>query len=203
MSMIDINQNETPEDIPLMAAVAAGDEKAFRVLVEKYWRSVYFNTLSLVKSTPAAQELTQDIFLKIWLQRDKLAAVENFRNYIYVVGRNQVIAALRKKITETISIHADAIREDILVPDLQLEGKDAYKILLEGIEHLTPQQRQIFHMSRMEGLSHEQIARQLDLSKNTVKVHMVAALNFLRTWLYQRLGHLPLAILLWLLSENI
>jgi RNA polymerase sigma-70 factor (ECF subfamily) len=199
--MTDINQNEISEERQLLAAVAAGNEKAFRTLVEKYWSPVYFNTLALVKSAAVAQELTQDILLKIWLQRDKLETVENFRTYIYVVGRNQVIAALRKKITETASIDAETIREDIQVPDLQLEGKDAYKVLLEGIEHLTPQQRLIFSMSRMEGLSHEQIARQLNLSKNTVKVHMVNALNFLRTWLYNRLGYLPLTVLLWL-SHN-
>lgn len=200
--MADNNQNEIAAEKELLEAVAAGSEKAFRRLVEQYWRHVYFNVLTLVKSAETAQELTQDIFLKIWLQRDKLSAVTNFRTYIYVVARNQVISALRKKITGTVAIDASVIREDILLPDLQMEGKDAYRVLKEGIEQLTPQQRLIFNLSRAEGLSHEQIAERLNISKNTVKVHLVLALNTLRTWFRNRLDYLPLALLIWLMEKK-
>ena len=191
--MSDINQDGTLDERQLLAAIAAGDEKAFRIMVEAYWSRVYYNTLTLVKSPATAQDLTQDIFLKIWLQRDKLSEVESFKSYIYVVGRNQVINALRKKIVETAAADTLALREDLLMPDLQLEGKDAYRVLMEGVERLTPQQKLIFKMSRIEGLSHEDIARKLGLSKNTVKVHMVIALNFLRGWL-RDLGYLSLLL---------
>ena len=191
--MSDINQDGTLDERQLLAAIAAGDEKAFRIMVEAYWSRVYYNTLTLVKSPATAQDVTQDIFLKIWLQRDKLSEVESFKSYIYVVGRNQVINALRKKIVETAAADTLALREDLLMPDLQLEGKDAYRMLMEGVERLTPQQKLIFKMSRIEGLSHEDIARKLGLSKNTVKVHMVIALNFLRGWL-RDLGYLSLLL---------
>lgn len=177
------NENENPEDErQLLRAAAAGDEKAFRKLIEAHWSRVYFNTLALIKSHAVAQELTQDIFLKLWIQRDKLASVESLKHYIYVIGRNQVLDSLRKKIVQTTSVTEETMVEDLLLPDLQLEGKDAYRIILEGMERLTPQQKLIFRLSRIDGLSHEQIAQQLNLSKNTVKVHMVVALNFLRTW---------------------
>lgn len=195
--MTEIHQNDIEGERQILEAVAAGDEKAFRTLVEGYWSRVYFNTLTLVKSTAVAQDLTQDIFLKIWLQREKLREVQNFSNYIYVVGRNQVIAALRKKIIDTAAADTAALREDLLSPDLRLEGKDAYKMLMEGVERLTPQQKLVFRLSRLEGLSHEEIAQQLGLSKNTVKVHMVIALNFLRGWL-RDLGYLSLAFFFFL-----
>ena len=194
--MIDINQDGASDERSTLAAVAAGDEKAFRTLVDAYWSRVYFNTLTLVKSPAVGQDLTQDIFLKIWLQRERLTEVVSFKNYIYVVGRNQVIAALRKKIIETADADMAMLREDMQAPDVQLEGKDAYRVLMEGVERLTPQQKIIFKMSRLEGLSHEQIAQNLGLSKNTVKVHMVIALNFLRGWL-RDLGYLSLLILLY------
>lgn len=193
--MTDINQDVAADERRILAAVAGGDEKAFRTLVDAYWSRVYFNTLTLVKSPAVAQDLTQDIFLKIWLQRERLTDVVNFKSYIYVVGRHQVIAALRKKIIETADADMTMLREDMQAPDVQLEGKDAYRLLLEGIERLTPQQKIIFKMSRLEGLSHEQIAQNLGLSKNTVKVHMVIALNFLRGWL-RDLGYLSLFIFL-------
>ena len=72
-----------------------------------------------------------------------------------------------------------------------IAGRDyqirAIRAVLEGIEQLSPRQKLIFRMSRIEGLSHEEIADRLQLSKNTVKVHMVIALNFMRTWLKDRL----------------
>jgi len=194
--MTDINQDGVPDERQVLAAVAAGDEKAFRVLVEAYWSRVYYNTLTLVKTPAVAQDLTQDIFLKIWLQRNRLPEVESFKKYVYVVGRNQVIAALRKKILETADADVTALREDLQAPDLRLEGKDAYKMLMEGVERLTPQQKLIFKLSRLDGLSHEQIAQKLGLSKNTVKVHMVIALNFLRGWL-RDLGYLSLLFFLY------
>ncbi|HEY8968186.1 MAG TPA: RNA polymerase sigma-70 factor [Puia sp.] len=193
--MTEVNQDGAPDERRTLAAAAEGDEKAFRTLVDDYWGRVYFNTLTLVKSPAVAQDLTQDIFLKIWLQRERLAEVVSFKNYIYVVGRHQVIAALRKKIIETADADLAMLREDMQAPDAQLEGKDAYRLLMEGVERLTPQQKIIFKMSRLEGLSHEQIARKLGLSQNTVKVHMVLALNFLRGWL-RDLGYLSLFILL-------
>jgi RNA polymerase sigma-70 factor (ECF subfamily) len=194
--MTDINQDGAPDERQVLIAVAAGDKKAFQVLVEAYWSRVYYNTLTLVKTPVVAQDLTQDIFLKIWLQRDRLPEVENFKNYLYVVGRNKVIAAMRKKILETADADMTALREDLHAPDLWLEGKDAYKMLMEGVERLTPQQKLIFKLSRLEGLSHEQIAQKLGLSKNTVKVHMVIALNFLRGWL-RDLGYLSLLFFLY------
>lgn len=193
--MSDTNQDVALYERHLLTAIAAGDEKAFRVMVEAYWNRVYYNTLTLVKTPAMAQDLTQDIFLKIWLQREKLTAVENFKSYIYVVGRNQVINALRKKIMESAIDDMHALREDMQAPDLQLEEKDVYRVLMEGVEKLTPQQKLIFKMSRIEGLTHEDIAKRLGLSKNTVKVHMVIALNFLRGWL-RDLGYLTLLIFL-------
>jgi RNA polymerase sigma factor (sigma-70 family) len=189
---------EYPEnDRQLLDKVAAGDEMAYRHLVELCWARVYFNTLTLVKSPTVAQELTQDILLKLWLQRDKLATVENLRTWLFVIGRHQVVSALRKKIIETVSLDPNNEQDlqdlqnlqdlrhlqDLHLPHLEVERKDIYAIILQGVARLTPQQQTIFKMSRLEGLSHDEIAKRLQLSKNTIKVHIVAALNTLRTWL--------------------
>jgi RNA polymerase sigma-19 factor, ECF subfamily len=167
----------------LLDAIAKGDQNAFRQLVELYWSRVFGNSLALLKSAATAQELTQDIFMKVWTQREKLATVAHFKQYIYVVGRNLVLSSLRKKVIGTINEEGQDIVESVLLPDLQLEFKETYKLVLDGVEALTPQQKLIFRMSRMEGLSHEEIAGKLRISKNTVKVHMVVALNFLRTYI--------------------
>ena len=169
------------EERQLMLAVAAGDSKSFRTLVDIFWSRVYGNTLTLVKSPQIAEEITQDIFLKIWQQKERLSEVQSFKHYIYVVGRNQVISQLRKKIAGKLEEPADVL-EDRLKPDAQLEYKETYQLIMEGIARLTPQQQLVFKMSRLEGLSYEEIGRRTGLSKNTVKGHMVLALNILRIY---------------------
>lgn len=176
------------EDLQLLHSVAEGDSRAFRTLVDVHWRRVYGNTLALVKSPQVAQEITQDIFLKIWIHRERLKDVNSFAEYIYVVGRNHVVSALRKKIAKICEEPEDII-EDQLVPDKQMQYKETYQLIMEGMEQLTPQQQLIFKMSRLEGLSYMDIAAKLNLSKNTVKGHMVLALNFLRTFIRNKLGH--------------
>lgn len=176
------------EERQLLNSVGEGDASAFRTLVDLHWRRVYGNSLTLVKSPQIAQEITQDIFLNIWMHRERLKEVHSFTEYIYVVGRNQVISALRKKVAKICEEPKDLL-EDQLVPDKQMQYKETYKLVMEGMARLTPQQQLIFKMSRLEGLSYMDIATRLNLSKNTVKGHMVLALNFLRTFIRDQLGH--------------
>jgi RNA polymerase sigma-70 factor (family 1) len=193
-------RNILPEEERLLLnSVAAGDHRAFRMLVDIFWSRVYGNALTIVKSPQAAEEITQDIFLKIWQQKEKLYEVQSFKHYIYVVGRNQVISQLRKKMAGKLEEPGD-ILEECLMPDEQLQYKETYRLALEGIGKLTPQQQLVFKMSRLEGLSYAEIGSRLGLSKNTVKGHMVLALNFLR--IYFR-DHANITIAFFLLLQPI
>jgi RNA polymerase sigma-70 factor (family 1) len=187
------------EERQLLHSVAAGDNRAFRMLVDIFWSKVYGNVLTIVKSPQTAEEITQDIFLKIWQQKEKLYEVQSFKHYIYVVGRNQVISQLRKKMAGKLAEPSD-ILEERLTPDEQLQYKETYRLVLEGIAKLTPQQQLVFKMSRLEGMSYEEIGGRLGLSKNTVKGHMVLALNFLR--MYFR-DHANFTITCFLLLQSI
>lgn len=167
-----------------MQNIATGDERAFNELVRCYHAKVFYHALTFTKSYAEAEEITQDIFLKIWELREKLPPIDRFKDYLYILGRNQIISSMRKRAARTET--PQEFQLDVsLSPDKQYELKEINTLILNGIDHLTPQQKAVFKMSRLEHLSHEQIAERLNISRHAVNWHMVKALNFLRQYLAQ------------------
>ena len=170
----------------LLLSVSRGEEKAFRELVDQYWWPVYYNVLTLTKSTATAQELTQDIFLKLWQKREQLADVRDFMAYVYVVGRNQVFSAMRKKIRAAEPHLPEDLAETTHLPELSLEYKETWQAVLRAVDSMPAKQQQVFRMSRIEGMSNHDIVERTGLSLSAVKWHIVAGLNTVRIFLASR-----------------
>jgi RNA polymerase sigma-70 factor (ECF subfamily) len=179
-----------------LLATSKGDQAAFACLLRSHWSRVYGQALTYLKSAEWAQELTQDIFLKIWSARERLPEVEQFSDYLFIISRNELISALRKKGKE-FSEQSFEPEELIWRPDLQLQHKELYVSILTLIDQLPPVRKKIFMMSRMEGKSYEEIALLHGISRNGVKDHIVKALNYLRT----HLGRIDPKLLLLVLSQ--
>ncbi|HEV8084031.1 MAG TPA: sigma-70 family RNA polymerase sigma factor [Chitinophagaceae bacterium] len=177
-------QGSTYNESELLIQVASGEQKAFTILVDYYWNKVYSHALAYSKSVTRAQEITQDIFLKVWHKREALTEVRDFKSYLFILGKHHIISSMRKKLESLTGEDLLETREDILIPDQQLEYKETWNRVLEGIEKLPAVRKVIFKKSRFEGLSYEEIATSRNISKNTVKEHIVLALNFLRTYVY-------------------
>lgn len=179
----------------LLLRVASGEEKAFRELVDGYWWPVYYNVLTLTKSTVTAQELTQDIFLKLWEKKEQLAEVRNFMRFVYVVGKNHVLSAMRKKILTTEPGVPENLLEMNHLPDLSLEYKETWQAVLRAIDSMPAKQQQVFRMSRIEGMSNNEIVERTGLSLSAVKWHIVAGLNTVRIFLASHTGEFLLIVL--------
>lgn len=191
-----MNQNPSHTEKELLIGVAAGNEEAFSRLVNLYRNKVFSHALTFVKSYEEAEEITQDIFVKVWVNRHRLPEVKDFKNYLFILGRNHLVSAIRKKVMDTTTNDDEEdIPGTLLLPDHQVEYKETYRHLINGLEQLPPQQKAVFTLSRMENLSHGEIAERLGISKRTVKFHLVQALNFLREYL----RYPGLLTLLWLL----
>ena len=156
---------------------------AFRMLVDRYWTRVYGHALTYAKSLPAAEEMTQDVFMDIWNSREKLPDIEHFPNYLFIVTRNRLLKVIRKRLEETAFLEDVHPAEDIWLPDHQAEYREVHTLLMQGISRLPPVRRQVFTMSRLEGKGYDQIGEALQISRNTVKEHIVKALNFLRHYM--------------------
>ena len=179
----------------LIRLVAEDDEGAFTSLLRHFWNKVYTQANVYLKSAHLAQELTQDVFVKVWAARANLLGVNNFSSYLFIITRNEIISTLRKKEHEHVT-PAETLQEDGWIPDLQLQYKESYQLLLEGIEALPPVRSQVFKMSRLEGLSYDEIGTRLNISRNGVKDHIVKALLFLRTHLSTHTSNMLMLLML-------
>lgn len=159
-----------------------GDESAFLQLYNKYWNRIYLLALTYLKSTELAQDIVQDVFLKVWDQRESFRTVQQPGSFIYIMGRNAVINAFRKKVSNdrVVEEPADYIPDNFLLPNQILDLKQLRERLDAAINHLPPQQHLIIKLSREEGLTHKEIAERLGIEKSTVKNHVIRALNTLR-----------------------
>ena len=159
-----------------------------------FWNKVYTQAITYLKSAEQAQEITQDVFIKIWEGRNRLSEIENFSDYLFIISRNQVISALRKKGENLLAV-PDELEEPLLRPDSQLHYKESYNKILHLIEQLPPTRKKVFTMSRLEGKSYDEIGAMLSISRNGVKDHIVKALNYLRSRLKET-DEKPLIIIL-------
>jgi RNA polymerase sigma-70 factor (family 1) len=169
-------------DIDNINRLKAGDSMAFTKVYDQYSEKVYRLAFRFLKDREQSEEIVQETFINLWLSREKLDAEGNIWLYLYVIGRNLSLNALRQvhksadltgKLLQHINVAHNETEEDILAHDLEIYTE---KI----IEKLPRQQQVIFKLSRVEGLSHKEIAEQLHISPNTVRNHMVEALKTLR-----------------------
>ncbi|WP_341837604.1 RNA polymerase sigma-70 factor [Chitinophaga pollutisoli] len=165
----------------LLRETAAGNEVAFAALFDQYWAGVYAHILSFLKNAAHAEEITQDIFLKLWENRQRLPALESFRNFLFIVTRNRIFSELRKKKELPAEPENFLLEEPQMVPDRQLDYKEFYHQVMEAIEQLPAQKKRVFKMYRMEQMSRQEIMRETGLSYGTVNQYLVEAVTFLKS----------------------
>jgi RNA polymerase sigma-70 factor (ECF subfamily) len=172
----------------LLLRVADGDQRAYRILFDRYWDLMYANALHFTKSPEWAKDLAQEIFMKIWMMRDKLPAVERFEAYLFTVSKNMILDELRK--LQHSPKHADFFETYFTAtenePAQLTELKDLEKDLHKAIDQLPLQMQTAFKLSRFEGLTHEQIARQMSISRVTSQNYIARAILNIRKYLASR-----------------
>lgn len=177
--------------------IAAGDEIAYKQVFDRHWNKIYQVALSFLKSPEQAQDAVQLVFIKLWEKREKLPAVENFDAWLFIMARNTIVNFMQQKAFTVIE--ADILPEDYLTPQSLLEYKQTATFIQEAIRQLPPQQTLIFRLSREQGLTHAEIARELNIAQATVKSHIIRALNSIREYVRLHSGNTLLVI--WLLAE--
>jgi RNA polymerase sigma-70 factor (family 1) len=162
------------EENKLLHLIANGDEKAFGVVFKRYNDLLGSHIFRITNSHELAQEVVQDIFLKIWLNRTELIHIQNFKAYLYVLSKNHALNCLKRVAMERVIITNLSPKED-LQQDEVAEENEKYLLFDEAIDQLPPQQRKVYLMSRHERLRYAEIASRLNISTETVKKYLQIA----------------------------
>lgn len=170
------------DDKLLFDLLAAGNEEAFKDLYNKWKELVYCTALKFVKSPDDAEDILQQVFISLWISRDKLSNVENQQAYIFTIVHNKVsaffkIASNRNKLYKHLY---ESSSNESRITDEQLDFNERNKRFQLAINQLPEQQKKVYQLSRLEGFSNAEIADSLGISINTVKSHIAAALKTLR-----------------------
>lgn len=177
----ELQDNNKISDTTLIDGIRRGDHFAFDQLFHKYGPMLYGFVISILKDEPESEGVVQDIFLKIWEKRKELKAEYSFKSYLFTIAYNATKKVYRQKLLD------NKYKQDAAIVMGQNSSSDLsvieYRNLLEYvdtiIDRLPSARREIFIMSKKDGLKNEEIASILSISEQTVKNQLVAARKFL------------------------
>lgn len=166
----------------LLQQIANGDEAAFGNLFLTWKDRLYFYIQRITHSPDKAEDVVQDVFIKLWINRAILNEVDHFSAYLYRMAYNQAISGIRRMAQETIILsELQRSATDAGVPvDESLLHKQMQEKITTIVNNLPQQQRCVYYLSREQGLKQEEITRQLNIKLSTVQNHMTQALRTIR-----------------------
>lgn len=188
-------------DKEIAVLVSESNRDAFALLYDRYWHAVYLTAMRYLKCPDRAQDLVQDVFMKLWVKRADLCYINQLDNYIFIIARNEVVSCLRKQHRLTpLEPRQDTILADLCDPHTEsvVVLKETELLVNRAVEQLPPQQKVAFTLTRHEGLSHAAIAALLGINVRTVNNHITRALANIRRYLDEQneIGLLPLLFFL-------
>jgi len=180
---------DLPDKYRVLSDVAKNNKASFKILYEHYHKRIYSLAYHITHSHILAEEVTQEIFIKIWDYRSKLTEIKEFDAWLKVIIRNLCYTYLARLSKERIIIDEFSKSKDLL--SLSAEEEIIYNefntVFLKTLDTLSEQQKKVFLLSRNENSKYEDISKHLNISINTVKSHMKVALKKMRLALGENL----------------
>ena len=175
------------EDNYCLSMMKEGNEHFFNLLFEKYRNQLFNYLFKVTKSRETAEEIVLDVFLKLWHGREAVTEIENLEAFLFRVAHNKAIdffraakrnPTMQQEIWELIS---EAISYE--TADKKLLDRNMEEMVKTAVNQLSPQRRKVYYLRNSEDLSYGEIAKELNLSTNTVRNHLAASMQFIREFL--------------------
>lgn len=168
-------------EVYLLAEMEAGNIQAFEQLFFQYQPKLVCFLTSLTHDSELSRDMAQEIFLSIWKDREKMTPVKSFSAYLYQMARYKVydyfdhLRVTEQYVKDYLENNSEASSEEE-----KLFARELHAMIQGVVRQMSPQRQQVYRMSREEGLSNQEIADCLGISKRTVENHLTAALAILR-----------------------
>ncbi len=166
----------------LVKKLKEGDSFAFEVLFYKYRNKVKGFAVKIVPAQVDPEEIVQEVFVKLWLKKEAVDPGKDFQSYLFSIAKHLVLDHLKSAVNRKLYFVGEHFQQDLLIGEGQenMLQEDAEEKLQRLIDEIPERRREIFRLSRFEGLSYKQIAERLNISENTVDSQIRNALAFLR-----------------------
>ena len=181
-------------ELDLLARIAEGDQYAFTLLFKSYQQYIFVYGRKLTRSDEMAEEIVQDVFLKLWINREALKSVDNIGAYLNTLTKNHSLNVLRKlarvaKSDEQVKMRVTELDNSTVQ---QLNYNETKQMIDEVVAKLPEQQRRVYTYCHIEGMKYEEVAAEMNISARTVQAHMTQALKKIREHLRDHAVAYPL-----------
>ena len=171
----------------LLEKLKKGDSSAFEALFNRYKERLYWFILRFAKNEEISLDIMHDVMLKLWEGRSKLDTNANFSAYLHTISKNHVFNFLKQAarretilsdILHDIELHTNTLEQDYYFMEYK-------KIAYEAVDQLPPRRKQVFQSCKLDGMSYDETATSLGISRNAVKDHMVKASKFIKYYFHK------------------
>lgn len=169
----------------LIILLQQNEEGALRPLYEMHLRPLHYFIVRIAKSRQLAEDVIQDVFIKIWETRSQIDPERPFKTYLYTIAKRHLLNLLKRATHETFIIEeiGKYATQTENTTDLQIEYSEHNVLLNEAIEKLPEQCKAVFLRCKMQGMTYKQTAEELGIAEGTVHSQMVKALRMIREYI--------------------
>lgn len=184
----------------LLLLVAESSEQAFAVLMQRYHAPAFRVVMKLLGDRWMAEDVVQDVFLKVWLNRDTLPEVDNFRGWLFTVATRKVYDQIRKH--QRDSAHLQRWQKELNITENPTPVSDFEELVAAAMKRLSPKQREVFIYIKQEGYSRQETAEMMHISPETVKTHLEHAMRTIRAYCLSHQDIVPVSVLIALVVKQ-
>lgn len=164
----------------VLMKLSEGSHEAFELVFVTYFKKIKYFINGLIKSEEDAEELTQDIFVKLWTNREMINPDRSFGFFMYTMARNATFNFLKHKVVRDTYVSERVKDEEVVSTEDVIYAREINLLISMAVSRMPEQRKKIYEMSRYAGLPNDEIASRLNLTKKTVENQLSLALKDLR-----------------------
>jgi RNA polymerase sigma-70 factor (family 1) len=166
----------------LLIKLTNHDHRSFHELYDRFSVHLYANILRMVRDRDLAQEILQDVFVKVWEKRNLIDPEKPFASYLFQIAKNLVYDHFRKlALNKKLETHLVANSIDTYSHiEEELIYKESNQLFLDAVDKLSPQRKQVFTLCKLEGRSYHEVGNLLQISTSTVSDHLLKSNKFIK-----------------------